>query len=158
MKLGSFSHRSWHLQIGCPTQMSHTAPCWLQMKSSQVATEGWVSLPFPPLCPSARAAAPSGKRAATQLLRPHTLVQHFSKLAQSCAEKAHKQQLRRQIQKKTKHEAIKGFNNTSSTLHSLSQVLCASTHRLELSLLGQNPSCSTVDAAALAHTESSGKT
>lgn len=47
-------------------------------------------------------------------------------------------------------------NITSSTLHSLSQVLCASTHRLEFSLLGQNPSCLTLDAATLAHKEISG--
>lgn len=46
--------------------------------------------------------------------------------------------------------------STSSTLHSRSQVLCASTHRLECSLLGQNPSCLTLVSATLAHQESWG--
>lgn len=39
---------------------------------------------------------------------------------------------------------------TSSTSHSRSQVLCASTQRLAFSLLGQTPGCSTLEPARLA--------
>lgn len=41
--------------------------------------------------------------------------------------------------------------------HSLSHVLCASTQRLAFSLFGQNPSCSTLVPATLAHKETSSK-
>lgn len=150
--------------MGCPSQMSHVAPCWLQTKPSQVAVEAGASSPFP--CPPGCAGVPSEKRAATQLLSPHTLVQHFSKSAQSCAQNV------KENGSYANHALLKlvfttcttdvgfyfEFNLiTSSTLHSLSQVLCASTQRLALSLFGQNPSCSTLDPVTVAHNDNSGK-
>lgn len=79
MKLGSFSHLSLHLQTGCPSQMSHSDPCWMHMKRSQVASLGIPTGPFFPLT--------SMYRAATQLFVPQTLGQHFSKVSHSWGER-----------------------------------------------------------------------
>ena len=71
MKLGSFSQRSRQRHTGCPSQMSQSEPCCAHTKPSHEAA-------------SLDAVGPlSGKRAATQLCSPHTLVQHFSVAAQS---------------------------------------------------------------------------